>query len=404
MLTFKYRAISRDGAKVSGVVEAFDEYEAVAKIKENCTVVTKIAQVEQRENLLHREVLPPRRISEKTLAVVSSQFSILLGSGIPVVRAVELIARQTNDKALKKILTQVAGDVASGFGLAQSFESKGRGLPTTFIETVRSGEESGTLDVAFGRLKTYYDKSSRTKAKVKSAMAYPLFTIVVAVIVVAIIMVVAVPVFLSSFAAMGAEMPLPTRMLIGLSNFFTHYGLAALGLLAAAAIALKLYGQREKGRLLFARLHLHLPVLGKIAVLKSASQFANTMSTLLAAGLPVIRAVATTGKVMDNYCIASQVLRMVPGLEEGKQLGLCMKRCQYLPELLMEMTGVGEETGTMETTLEVVGSYYDNETELASQKALSLLEPVVICILALLVGFILLAVYAPMFAMYNGVM
>ena len=197
MLTFKYRAISRDGAKVSGVVEAFDEYEAVAKIKENCTVVTKIAQVEQRENLLHREVLPPRRISEKTLAVVSSQFSILLGSGIPVVRAVELIARQTNDKALKKILTQVAGDVASGFGLAQSFESKGRGLPTTFIETVRSGEESGTLDVAFGRLKTYYDKSSRTKAKVKSAMAYPLFTIVVAVIVVAIIMVVAVPVFLS---------------------------------------------------------------------------------------------------------------------------------------------------------------------------------------------------------------
>lgn len=400
MLTYQYRAISKDGAKVRGVIEAFDEYDAVTRIKETCSVVTKITQVEERAKP-KSELFAPK-ISEKALTVMCSQFSIILSSGLPVVRAVELIANQTSDKVLKKILNQVAGDVSGGFGLAQSFESKGKILPSTFIETVRSGEMSGTLDIAFKRLEQYYDKASKTKAKVKNAMVYPIFTIVVAIVVVIIIMVVAVPTFTSSFASMGSELPLPTKMLIGISDFFSKYIILLAGGVAAVVIGLKLYSQREKGRLLFAKINLRLPILGKIAVMKCASQFANTMSTLLSSGLSIIKAVEITGKVMDNYYIGKEILLQVPQLEEGKPLGGSLRKCKYLPDLLVEMAGVGEETGTLESTLNVVGAYYDNETELASNKALTMLEPVIICFLAIVVCFILLSVYAPMFSMYGG--
>lgn len=400
MLTYQYRAISKDGAKVRGVIEAFDEYDAVTRIKETCSVVTKISRVEERAK--PKSELFTQRISEKALTVMCSQFSIILSSGLPVVRAVELIANQTSDKALKKILNQVAGDVSGGFGLAQSFESKGKILPSTFIETVRSGEMSGTLDTAFKRLEQYYDKASKTKAKVKNAMVYPVFTIVVAIVVVIIIMVVAVPTFTSSFASMGSDLPLPTKMLIEISDFFSKYILLIAGGIAAVIIGLKLYGQREKGRLLFAKVRLGIPVLGKITVMKSASQFANTMSTLLSSGLSIIKAVEVTGKVMDNYYLGKEILLQVPQLEEGKPLGASLRKCRYLPDLLVEMAGVGEETGTLESTLNVVGAYYDNETELASNKALTMLEPVIICFLAVVVCFILLSVYAPMFSMYGG--
>jgi type IV pilus assembly protein PilC len=402
MQTFKYKAVSRDGAKVTGIVEAFDEYAAVTKVRETCSVVTSIDRVQNRTTQEKKELVLGK-ISEKSLAVMCSQFSIILSAGLPIVRAVELIADQTSDRALRRILKEAAGDVAAGFGLAQSFESKGKNLPTTFIETVRSGEESGTLEESFKRLHAYYDKSYKTRGKVKSAMVYPVFTIVVAVIVVAIIMVVAVPTFTSSFASMGVELPGVTKALIALSDFFVHWWLLLAVIISGGILGWKLWGRTEKGRLWQHRRQLDIPVLGKLAEMKAASQFANTMSTLLSAGLSMVKAVNVTAKIMDNYWIGTELSRQLPKLEEGRTLGSCLKAAGVLPALLVEMTAVGEETGTMESTLDVVGSYYDNETEMASQKALSLLEPVVICFLAGIVCFILLSVYLPMFSLYGNI-
>lgn len=401
MLTFKYSAVSRDGAKVTGVVEAFDEYAAVAKIKETCTVVTKISEVRTKPPQ-SVELFPPR-ISEKNLAVMCSQFAIILGAGLPIVRAVELIAAQTTDRTLKRTLRQAAGDVAAGFSLAQSLENKGRSLPLTLIETIRSGEESGSLDAAFRRLHVYYDKNSKIKGKVRAAMTYPMFTVVVAIIVVAVIMVKAVPVFTRSFASMGTDLPGVTRALIAVSEFFTGYWAVLAALIAAGFVAWSLYGHSANGRLRQHRWKLRLPLLGKLGMMKSASQFAGTMTTLLSAGLPMLRAVSVTAKVMDNAWIGAELEHQLPKLEAGQTLVSCLRSCSFIPDLLVEMTGVGEETGTLERTLEVVGSYYDNETELRSQKALALLEPIVICALAALVAFILLAVYLPMFSLYGGI-
>jgi len=400
MTTFKYKAITKNGTEVTGVMEAYDEFEAIHKIKETYEIVTKISPVMM--VLEHKDLLPPLSVKEKSLALVCSQFSIILSAGLPMVRTVELIAEQTTDKQLKKILVQTAADVAAGYSLAQSLENKGRILPVTFIETVRAGEESGTLVISFQKLYHYYDKAARVKAKVGSAMAYPTFLSVVAVVVIAILMTVAVPMFTKMFASMAIELPLPTRILIGVSGFFTSYGLFLLLGIVALALALKFYSTTEQGRLTFARLKLSLPLLGHVAKMQGASQFSNTMSTLLASGLPMVRAVAITGRVLANYAMGLSVGSAVSGIEEGKSLGECMSKTAYFPSLLVEMTAVGEETGALEATLDVIGAYYDSEVEVTTAKALSLLEPIITVLMAGLVLFILLSVYLPMFSMYSS--
>ena len=401
MQTFKYTAISKDGATVNGVVEAFDEYAAVAKIKETCTLVTKITEV--KETKRQAKPLFGPRVKEKELAIVCSQFAIILNAGMPIVHAVELIAEQTDSKQMKKLLTAVAADVSEGIGLAHSFETQEVELPVTFIETVRAGEESGTLPQAFQRLHAYFDRSAKLKGKIQAAMTYPMFTVVVAILVVAVIMIKAVPTFVSSFASMGTTLPLPTRILIAMSNFFVHWWWLVALVIVAALIAWQLWGHTEDGRLKQHSFKLKLPVLGKLNLMRAASQYASTMTTLLSAGISIQQAVSVTAKVLDNAYVGRQLSNQLPRLEEGKPLSECLKSCPSIPPMLVDMTGVGEETGTMESTLEVIAEYYNSETELRSQKAVSLLEPIIICLLAVVVVLILLAVYLPMFTLYGGI-
>lgn len=400
MQTYKYTAVSKDGATVNGVVEAFDEYAAVAKIKESCTLVTRITPVKATRH--SGRTVFQQKIREKELAIVCSQFAIILKAGMPIVHAVELIAQQSESKRMKKLLTSVASDVSEGVGLAHSFETKEAELPVTFIETVRAGEESGTLPQAFRRLHAYFDHSAKLKGKIQAAMVYPLFTILVAIVVVAVIMIKAVPTFVSSFETMGTQLPLATRILISLSDFFVGWWWLMASIVIAFAFAWRVWGHSESGRLKQNAWKLKLPILGKINLMRAASQYAATMTTLLAAGISIQQAVAVTGNVMDNAYVGHQLSAQLPKLEEGKPLSECLRSCPALPAMLVDMTGVGEETGTMEQTLEVVSDYYNSETELRAQKAVSLLEPIIICVLAVIVVLILLAVYLPMFTLYDS--
>lgn len=402
MQTYKYSAISRTGNPVNGVVEAVDEYAAVAKIRETCTTITKIQAVKENTTATASTSLFPPHIKEKDLAVMCSQFSIILGAGLPVVRAIELIADQTVDKNLKKALNETAEDVGSGISLARAFERRGDLLPIALIESIRAGEETGTLDASFARLQRYYDKSSRTKGKVRAAMIYPIFTLIVAAIVVVILMVVAVPAFIDAFAEMNIDLPLPTVILINTSNFFTKYWLVMAMAIAAVVLLWKLWGHSENGALAQSRMKLRMPILGNVNQLRMCAQFASTMSTLLAAGVPMIGALESTSNVLDNATMFKALQAQLPKLEEGRTLASCLYSCPFLPPLLIEMAGIGEQTGTLEHTLEVIGDYYDNEAELASQKVLSMLEPIIICVLAVIVVMILLSVYLPMFSLYDA--
>ena len=400
MTTYKYKGVSPDGARVSGVIKAYDEFEAVSQLRETCSVVTKIEAVpEQKEGGVS---FGSRRIKAKELAILCSQFAIILTSGLPIVRCVEMVAAQARTREVRQLLERVAEDVSGGYSLAQSFSNAGTLLPVTFIETVRAGEQSGTLELCFQRLHTYYDKSAKTRAKLVSTLTYPVLVLIVAAIVFLIIMVVAVPMFTSAFAEMGSELPAVTRGLMAVSGFFQRYWWALLLIVLVILIARLLLRRSEQGRLFLAAGKLRRSPLRRLHQMNAASQFASTMATMLAAGLPVTRALEVTSGVVSNYLFANAVRRVRQGVEQGRALADCMLTDPTFPRLLTEMTGVGERSGNLEQTLTVIGDYFDNEVSVTTQRLLSLLEPAITIALAVITVILLLAVYLPMFTMYGS--
>lgn len=398
MGNFKYTAKSKSGELIHGVVDADDQFEAVAKIKQTCPVIIEIEETTRGEGLTGPML---KRIDDKNLSLMCDRFSMLINVGLPIVDAVSMLARQMEDKNISHILRDIAKDVSMGRSLYSSFASRKGVFPATFLESVKSGEESGDLSRTFARLKDYYERTSKTKDKVISALTYPALTMAVAVVVVIIIMVVAVPMFTKTFAQMGSELPAITKMLMGMSDFLIKYGVYLVMFLGGVIMALRVYARTERGAETFAAITLTIPIIGKVVQLSAASQFAHTMSMMLSSGMPILRCLETSGKGISNYVMRRDILNAIEEVEEGKSLGVCLGKSEYLPSILVEMTAMGEQTGTLETTLEAVGKFYDNEVELSTQRALSVLEPAIIAVLAGMVVFILFSVYLPMFGMYG---
>ena len=402
MVTYKYTAISKDGAKVSGVVECFNEYDAVNRIRQDYDIILKLTEVKEKNSILSMEIGGPK-LNAKAFTLMCSQFSIILRSGIPIARTVRLIADKMTDKTLKKMLQQVASDVEGGRSLADSFEERGgKFLPLTFNETIRAGEESGNVDKSFDTMYRHYDKQAKIGGKVRSALTYPAFVMVIAIAVVIVLMVKVVPTFTEIFDSYGSELPLITRILIGISDFFSAAWLPLLIIALVLVIAYKLYTNTESGRLKVAQLGLKLPVLGNINILNAASQFANTMTTMMAAGLPITRAISITARVMDNYYISQRIGKLVGRLEEGWSLGDSMREAAVMPDILVDMVSVGEETGELADTLDTVAVYYDAELEMAISSALGALEPTILVFVAGVAGFIVVAIYIAIFQLYSA--
>ena len=399
MAEFKYKARSFSGEDIKGVVEADDQFEAVAKVKQTCPVILEMEEVSK---LTMERTRAVKKVDDKTLSLICDRFATLLKVGLPVVKCVEMLSRQMEDKALCKMLKDISTDVAMGRSLFSSFSVHENVFPTTFLESIRSGEESGELDKTFTRLKVHYERTSKTKQKVMSALSYPAFTMVVAVVVIVIIMVVAIPTFSQTFETMGTEMPAVTKMLITISNFLINYGLYLGILLIVAFLALRTYMRTEQGAETVAAFLIAIPIIGPIIQLSAASQFAHTMSMMLSSGMPILSCIMTAGRGVSNYVMRRDILEAADDVEEGKSLGTCLGKSKFLPPMLVEMTVMGEETGTLETTLEAVGNFYDNEVDIATNTALSVLEPAIISVLAVVVVFILFSVYLPMFSMYGG--
>lgn len=400
MPTYKYEGAYSSGETVTGVVEAVSEHEAVAQIRQHCEAVLSLKEVRAPGS---RAVGRLQRVSAKSLALMCQQFAIILKAGLPLVQTVDLAAGQAEDKTLAALLRQVSEDVSNGWSLSYSFDQRGSRLPVTFRETIRAGEESGDLVSAFSRMGAYYDRSAKTSAKALSALTYPAFVIAVAVVVVAVIMGFAVPSFTRAFASLDVELPWVTVALIAMSNFFSRYFLLILAALAGLILALWCYGRTESGGIRLSRLRLALPVVGALGRMASASQFAHTMSAMLSAGMPILQAIEVSGRAMSSRCMSREVLDAIAGVESGRSLGDCLARAKELPPMLVEMVAVGESAGALESTLEVLAEYYDNEVDTGTARALSLLEPTIIIALAVFVVFILMAVYLPMFSMYGAI-
>lgn len=403
MPTYKYEGAYASGEKVTGVVEAVSQTDAVAQIRQTCELVLSVKEVPKaaaKRTPLDRV----HKINAKSLALTCQQFAIILKAGLPLVQSVNLVADQCADKQLALLLRQIGEDVTNGWSLSYSMNQRGaKVLPITFRESIRAGEESGDLVSAFNRMADYFDRMNKTHDSVVGALTYPAFVIAVAVVVVIIIMNKAVPAFTNVFTGLGIELPFVTIALIAVSEFFQKYTLVLVAVILVIVFGVKFYSMTDKGGLNMAKLQLKIPIMGEIVRMSGASQFSHTMSSLLTAGMPILQAIEVSGQTLTNQAMANDISDTLPGVEGGRTLGECMANAKELPEMLVQMTAVGEATGSLESTLQVLAEYYDNETEVRSKQALALLEPAIIVVLALFVVFILMAVYLPLFSMYSAI-
>jgi len=400
MATFRYTGVTSGGATADGIVKAVDRTAATLEIRQSVEVITSLKEIDETPDILAGFTKP--KVDIKQLSLVCRQFSIILHAGLPITTSIRLVGNQTKDKTLKDLLTDVGEDVLAGASVADSFEARNPYLPTTFIETIRAGEASGKLDVAFERLATYFTKRSQSQGKVKSALIYPVIVLVVAVVVVAILMVFAVPKFTETFADLGTELPGVTKALIAVSDFFVNYIWFLLLFVALLFLLFKFYANTDAGRYNIDEFRLKIPVLGKIRLMSSASEFATSFATMLASGIPAVKALNITGRAVSNFSISQDILTACTRVESGYKIGDSLRETTALPSLLVEVVGVGESSGSMEHTLSVISEFYDNEVDEATKNALAILEPAMILGLAVIVIFILLAVYLPMFSMYGS--
>lgn len=402
MPNFSYKALGRDGKEVRGVLQAESEAAAASRIRENYPILLSISQKKEKKrpddgSLLEMEI-GSRRIKTKKLAILCSQFAITLHSGMTVARAMRMLAAQNEDKRIRKIMGAAAEEVAAGSTVASALEKYSDRFPLTFIETIRAGEQSGTLERSFDRLQKFYEKSYKTTEKIKGAMTYPLFVVAVAVVVLIIVMAKVIPTLADVFADLGGTLPLMTRMLIATSHFFAKWWLLMLAFLK---IGSQVYGNTPQGRIEKAKIMLSLPLVGAINQMNGAAQFANTMSVLLAAGITINQAVDTTAKVMDNALLSEDVRSMREGIERGRSLVECLQGKKYFPPTMVDVCSVGEETGELEETLDNVADYYANEADYRIQRLLALLEPTMLVVLAIFAGIIVVSIYLPIFTMYD---
>ena len=402
MSTFRYEAISKDGVRVRGVVKARDKNEAVIQLKDELSIVTSIKETYDYAGIREKLNATSGKINAKTLSLVCQQFGIMLDAGIPVGTAVTLLQKQTKDRTFKKILADVAEDVTAGYSMADSFQIHGKKLPATFIETIRSGEESGALAEAFTRLSDFYMTRHKLYSKIKRAFMYPIFVIALAFVVIAIVMIKAIPTIAQTFMDQGENLPGLTLWLINTSNFFRKWFWLMAIIIAILIILFISYAKTRNGALRISKIRLKLPIIGKIEKLNIASQFSATMSTMLISGLPLMRALTITGNTLTNRVVSESIERAVKNLEAGFSLGDCLKKEGTLDELLVEMCTMGEQSGSLESTLSAIGKYYDYETEQAASRALGIIEPAILIILGIFVAIIVIALYLPMFTMYNG--
>ena len=384
------------------MVDAYNEIDAMERIKRTCDFVEKITPLGGEKKSILNMQLGGNKLNAKAFSMMCSQFSIILNAGIPVARTCHLVAEKTGDKTLNRILNQVADDVEGGRSLSASFADRGGGLfPPTFVETVRAGEETGSVDKSFDTMHEHFDKINKLKKKLKSAMAYPLFVLVIAVIVVIVLMVKVVPTFTAMFEDLGGELPGITKLLIAISNFFRDYTLLLIAIGVLLYFVFRVYKNTEKGKLKVAEITRELPLAGPISILSSASQFASTMGTMLSAGLPMVRSLSITARTLSNYYVSKQVGKIAVKVEEGRPVGASLKEAGVMPDILVDMVTVGENTGEMEATLKTIANYYDVELDGAIASCVAKVEPAIMVGLAGIAGFVVVAIYMSMFSMYS---
>jgi len=400
MPTFAYSGRTRGGESVTGERIADSADAAVMALRREQVLVTGINPVKEKA----AKVAAPLRdkvVNPKSLAVFVRQFSVMIDAGLPLVQCLEILGTQEPDKHFAAAILETRGAVERGLSLADAMRKRPKTFDALFTNMIAAGEAGGILDTILKRLATYIEKAVKLKSQVKSAMVYPIAVIVIATVVVGLILWKVIPTFASLFAGLGAELPLPTRIVIAMSNGVVRFGPFIVVGLIAAGFGFRTYYATVDGRKRIDATLLRLPIMGPLLRKIAVARFCRTLSTLLASGVSILEALDITAYTSGNAVIEEAIFSTRKSIERGETIAAPLKATAVFPPMVVQMIGVGEATGALDTMLSKIADFYEDEVDVAVAGMLTLLEPIMIAFLGGIVGGIVIAMYLPIFGLIS---
>lgn len=394
---FAYKARNLSGKLLTGKIEAESRDAAIAQLRNRNYYVVQINPAVDFK--LDLDKLLNLKIKVKDLAVFCRQAATMIEAGIPLLQCLNILTQQTESKKLREILKAVIMDIENGKSLSEAFRIHQRYLPGIFIDMLTAGEVSGTLDQAMDRLANQFEKDHELKEKIKSAMTYPLVIGAFAFLAMVILLVVVVPIFVEIFEQVGAELPLPTRIMLGFSKACTNFWFLILPAPLLLYFGLKSFAATDRGKVITDRLLLKLPVYGKLTQKTITARFARTLATLLKSGVPLMQSLETVENVVGNTQVTKIIKAARENIKEGENMSPILLNASFFPPMAVNMIAIGEESGALDALLEKVAIYYEQEVETLVAKLSSVIEPLMIAGVGIMVGFIAVSIYLPLFGL-----
>jgi len=399
-MKYNYTAITKNGFKVSGSVESNSENDVLRMIKNNGYLPVSIDRDVEAEAGIE---IFAKKVKKKDLAVFCRQFYTMLDAGLNIVNSLDILSVQTENKTLRKAITDVAEDVQKGVTLSEAMRIHEKVFPSILINMVEAGEVSGNLDTILERMAVHFEKENKTENKVRSSMVYPIVLMVVSIAVVIFMLIFILPTFVGMFEGSDTPLPLPTRILIGLSDFLKSYWYIFIGVVALIVFGISSYINSESGRRFFDSIKLKLPIVKGTTVKIVTSRFTRTLSTLMSSGIPLLRSMEVVSKVVNNKVVEEKLISGIEDIRRGVPLSRMIRDVEIFPPMVDSMVKIGEESGALDDILLKTADFYDEEVDVALTKLTSMLEPLMIVFMALIIGFIVIAMYLPMFEVVNTI-
>lgn len=397
---FSYVAVDKRGKEKRGSLEAETRERALEQLKAEGLIPVSVRE----QGALNKEIdfSIGKKVKPRDLSVFCRQFVSITQAGVPMKEALQMLSEQTENKWLKRAISEVLLNVEKGNTLADSMRSQPDIFPPMLVNMVEAGEQSGSLEMAFSRMAVHFEKEAKLKATIKKATIYPIILVIAAIGVIAVMLLFVIPIFIDMFADLDIEMPAITMFVMNSSKWMTSHWYVVLAIIVGVVVAYKLIYRTTQGRLTIDRIKMKMPLFGKLTVKTACSQFARTMSTLLMSGISTIDALETTSKIVNNIHYTNAMLKAREEVMKGIPLSEPLEASGIFPPMVYHMTGIGEETGNVEEMLEKMADYYDEEVEMTTQSVLAAMEPIIILFMALIIGTLVIAVIWPIASMYNG--
>ncbi len=394
MAKYAYKGVDSTGKAKKGTIEANNEDQARAKLKSSGLTIQDFGESKD------IEIKIPKKVKNRDLSVFCKQMASVLRAGVPIIAALEMMSAQMENQTLKEAVEQAMAFVQKGGTLADGFRLNKKVFPDMMSNMVAAGESSGKLEICFERLATQFEKDGHIEAKIKGAMTYPVIVLIIVFAVVVLMLVAVIPIFAGMFEEMGSTLPKATQLLVNASNFMVAKWYIVLAVVAALIIGINVFKKTDVGQDFFGSCAIKMPIFGDLNVKTAAATFARTFATLLASGISMVDAVDQTAGVIKNKVIRDKVRECKVQVSRGVPLSKPIKDMDIFPVMLPQMMHIGEETGNM---MEKVADFYEDEVEIATDAITALMEPLIIVVLAVVVGGMVIAIYSPILSMYDAV-